>query len=76
MKNASPVRFDLGRLTVGGISPSRVSVAQAAQLMGVSHWTVRRWIAHGDLRARRMPGGSLRIAVTDLAEVGGRCADQ
>ncbi|BBY53929.1 excisionase family DNA-binding protein [Mycobacterium koreense] len=63
-------QLDLGALTVGGITPSFVSVDTAAQLMSVSHWTVRRWIDNGHLRARKMPSGCLRIAVADLELVG------
>ena len=63
-------KFDLSALTVGGITPSYVSVEIAAQLMGVSHWTVRRWITAGALPARKLPSGGLRVAVADLEEVG------
>ena len=63
-------KLDLSALAVGGITPSYVSVEIAAQLMGVSHWTVRRWITAGALPARKMPSGALRVAVADLEEVG------
>jgi hypothetical protein len=63
-------KLDLSSLTVGGITPSYVSVAIAGQLMGVSHWTVRRWITAGALPARKLPSGGLRVAVADLEEVG------
>ena len=63
-------KLDLTNLTTGGITPSYVSVDIAAAPMGVSHWTVRRWITAGALPARKLPSGGLRVAVADLAEVG------
>jgi excisionase family DNA binding protein len=63
-------KLDLTSLTVGGIAPSYVSVEHAAQLMDVSHWTVRRWITNGHLAARKMPSGGIRVAVSDLEQVG------
>ncbi|TXI62499.1 helix-turn-helix domain-containing protein [Mycolicibacterium mageritense] len=63
-------KIDLTALTVGGIAPSFVSVEHAAQLMDCSHWTIRRWITSGQLVARKMPSGGLRIAVADLEQVG------
>ncbi|WP_135453508.1 helix-turn-helix domain-containing protein [Mycobacterium sp. DL99] len=63
-------KLDLTSLTVGGIAPSFLSVEHAAQLMDVSHWTVRRWITNGHLDARKMPSGGLRIAVADLEQIG------
>ena len=67
-KNQS--KIDLTSLTVGGVAPSFVSVEVAAQLMGVSHWTVRRWISRAALPARKSPSGGLLIAVRDLETVG------
>lgn len=63
-------KLDLSTLTVGGITPSFISVEHAAQLMDVSHWTVRRWITNGHLAARKMPGGGIRVAVVDLEQIG------
>ncbi|ULP48066.1 helix-turn-helix domain-containing protein [Mycolicibacter virginiensis] len=63
-------KIDLSALTVGGIEPSYVTLEVAAQLMGVSHWTVRRWISAGHLPARKLPSGGLRVAVVDLEAVG------
>ena len=63
-------KLDLTALTVGGIAPSYVSVDVAAALMGVSHWTIRRWITAGALPARKLPSGGLRVAVSDLEAVG------
>ena len=63
-------KLDLSALTIGGITPSYVSVDVAAALMGVSHWTVRRWITAGALPARKLPSGALRVAVADLEDIG------
>lgn len=63
-------KLDLSALTVGGIAPSYISVEHVAQLMDVSHWTVRRWVACGKLAARKMPSGGIRIAVVDLEALG------
>jgi excisionase family DNA binding protein len=41
------------------------TVAQVAELLGVSIRSVRRWIAQGDLRAYRF-GRQVRISETDL----------
>lgn len=68
--SASRPKLDLSNLTVGGVAPSYVSVEHAAQLMDVSHWTVRRWITSGSLPARKLPSGGLRIAVVDLEQIG------
>lgn len=42
-------KLDLTNLTTGGITPSYVSVDTTSALMGVSHWTVRRWVTAGSL---------------------------
>lgn len=63
-------KLNLADLTVGGIAPSYVSVEHAAALMDVTHWTIRRWVTDGYLPARKLPSGSLRIAVADLEELG------
>lgn len=63
-------KLDLTNLTIGGVAPSYVSVEHAAQLMDVSHWTVRRWITAGSLPAKKLPSGGLRIAVVDLEQIG------
>ncbi len=68
--STSRSKLDLSTLTVGGITPSYISVEHAAQLMDASHWTVRRWITSGHLAARKMPGGGIRVAVVDLEQLG------
>jgi len=61
-------KLDLSSLTVGGIPPSYVSVEHAAQLMDVSHWTVRRWITNGHLNARKMPSGAVLRALQQVEQ--------
>jgi excisionase family DNA binding protein len=41
------------------------TVAQVAEMLGVSIRSVRRWIAQGDLRAHRF-GRQVRISEVDL----------
>lgn len=42
------------------------SVNDIANLFGVSHQTIRRWIHDGDMLATRLPSGGLRISESDL----------
>ena len=42
---------------------------EAAEIAGVHHSAVRRWISRGQLRARRTPGGQVRIDRRDLEAV-------
>ena len=53
-----------GRRQRGGI-PRYYTIQEVAELLNVSHRTVRRWIANGDLIAHRV-GGVVRIAEDDL----------
>ena len=50
-----------------GIGPDWVRVQQAADLLGVSPSTVRRWAADGRIAYRRTPSGQRRFLVEDLA---------
>jgi len=44
------------------------TVRRAAELAGVSHWTIRRWIKRGRLQAKQRSGehGHLLIDTTSL----------
>lgn len=44
-------------------------VAGAASYLAVSERTIRRWIAAGTLPVRRLPSGTIRIAVSDLGSL-------
>lgn len=44
-----------------------LTVADVAEELEVSRRTVTGWIARGQLRAVRLPGGRLRIRLADLA---------
>jgi len=48
---------------------TRYTIAQAAEVLGVSDDTVRRWIDAGRLTAHRDDRGRLSVAGVDLAEV-------
>jgi excisionase family DNA binding protein len=43
-----------------------LTIRQAADLLGVSYWTVRSWIEAGKLRAIRLPGRLIRVHPRDL----------
>jgi molybdopterin-binding protein len=43
-----------------------VRVGEAAELLGVSVDTLRRWTASGRLRMRRSPGGQRLVALADI----------
>ena len=52
-------------------SASYITVRRAAELAGVSHWAIRKWIKRGRLRAMQ-PGGEhshLLIDKTSLIEL-------
>ncbi len=49
-------------------SKKHFKVGQAAELLGVSSDTVRRWIDEGLLNATRSPGGHREIHGSDLAQ--------
>jgi diguanylate cyclase (GGDEF)-like protein/excisionase family DNA binding protein len=48
------------------IAPRWVRVQQAADLLGVSPTTVRRWVADGRIACQRTPSGHRRFLVDDL----------
>jgi molybdopterin-binding protein len=45
---------------------SPIRVGEAAELLGVSVDTLRRWTSSGRLRMRRSPGGQRLVALADL----------
>jgi len=67
LANPPHLRFD------GGVTTYRI--AEAAELLGVSDDTVRRWVDHGRLRAEH-DGGVTVIEGGDLAALAESLADQ
>jgi molybdopterin-binding protein len=51
-------------------------IGQAAQLLGVSPDTVRRWADSGKLKVTRVSGGSRYVNGTDLARLAVELADE
>jgi molybdopterin-binding protein len=49
--------------------PGRLRLGQAAEILGVSPDTVRRWTVSGRLPARRTPGGQRTVARDDVARL-------
>lgn len=47
-----------------------LKLSEFAELLGVSTKTVKRWIAKGEISARRTPGGHWRIDADQLSERG------
>ncbi|MEB3049003.1 excisionase family DNA-binding protein [Mycolicibacter sp. MYC123] len=52
--------------------PTRPSIAQAAQYLGVSDMSVRRWIAQGRLSAHRIGPRLIRLDRAELLNFGRR----
>jgi excisionase family DNA binding protein len=52
----------------------QLSIPQVAERYGVSAKTVRRWIASGDLPARRVGPRLVRINAADVADFGRKLA--
>jgi molybdopterin-binding protein len=50
-------------------APGRVRVGQAAEMLGVSVDTLRRWGAEGRLRVERSDGGQRLIDIADVARI-------
>ncbi len=48
-----------------------VRIGKAAEMLGVSPDTLRRWTASGKLRARRSRGGQRLIALSDVVRIAG-----
>ena len=53
--------------TSGGPLPAWLRVQQAAELLGVSPSTLRRWADSGKVPSQRTPGGQRRFSREDLA---------
>ena len=51
------------------VVPPAYRIAEAAQLLGVSDDTVRRWIENSRLPARRNPTGPAQVDGADLARI-------
>lgn len=49
---------------------SLLKLAQAAEILGVSYWTVSRWAARGEFcpKAVKLPNGQWRVRYGDLME--------
>jgi diguanylate cyclase (GGDEF)-like protein/excisionase family DNA binding protein len=56
-------------MNVKATAPPWVRVQRAADLLGVSASTVRRWAADGRLACQRTPGGQRRFLASDLERV-------
>src|SRR5690242_11609248 len=48
-----------------------IRIGQAAEMLGVSADTIRRWVETGKLRARRSRGGQRLIAVAEVTRLAG-----
>lgn len=46
-----------------------VRLTEAQRALGVSYWTVLRWIRQGRLQAIRLPSGQLRVAKADVLQM-------
>jgi excisionase family DNA binding protein len=43
-----------------------IRLTEAQRALGVSYWTVLRWVREGRLEAIRLPGGQLRVKKADV----------
>lgn len=48
----------------------RLTIAQAAARLGVSHWTIRNRIANGSLTAQRVGPRLIRVLASDVDALG------
>ena len=46
-----------------------VRLTEAQRALGVSYWTVLRWVRQGRLQAIRLPSGQLRVAKADVLQM-------
>ena len=51
------------------VPPSRLRVGQAAEMLGVSVETLRRWEIDGRLRMERSTGGQRLVAIEEIARL-------
>lgn len=46
-----------------------IRLTEAQRALGVSYWTVLRWVREGRLPAMRLPSGQLRVAKADVLRI-------
>ena len=46
-----------------------LTLSQVAKELGVSYWTVRRWIIQKKLNAIRLPSGGYRVKKADIEAI-------
>ncbi len=56
----------MGNLPASPVPLDLISLAQAEPLVGVSYWTLRRWIADGRLTGFRLGPRLLRVSRSDV----------
>lgn len=44
-------------------------LTQVAEELGVSYWTVRRWVNNGKLEAIRLPSGGYRVERSEVERI-------
>lgn len=60
-----PESYDMANNTM----PKFISIQDAAEMVGVSTKTIRRWIAHGKLTAHRPSQRVIRIDPADICRL-------
>lgn len=61
-------------LDAASTRPGLLTVADVAQYLAVSPWTVREWLASGKLPVVRLPGRLVRVERAALERLVARCA--
>jgi len=54
---------------MGSTSGRLLNLAEVAEELAVSYWTIRRWTREGRIRFVRLPGGTLRIPPEEVARL-------
>ncbi len=74
MNTGDPMRAKPGP---GSVLPHLLTIRQAADVLGVSYWTVRTWVESGKLRAVRLPGDGrlVRIEIEELHRLIEECRE-